>query len=636
MTNTYKTLNPIGSTSPKDLSDNASNFDEGMNAITPAFIDRFNRRRQTWYGMEQAFTDFLIGSGYEPVHLVYTPGQQLVVARPTQLIDYNGASYRVKLPASFPVTLSGTWASDQSLLVELADQNFQAQLANGTSYLVDSAIVGFQNQLNGALAQSAAALFAMAPVSVLQFIPENLHAAIRNGTSTTNVDGYINTALQLGLLLHFPQGVYNCGTGLATVPGGGIVGEGEKTRFVRRFTGGRLVGHPGGNQLDSPIILRDFSVRTAAGITVAAGDTGVDVGYATEWGGRGDISNLLIMGQWDGFKWSGGTMNSMRNIQCIENKGNGFFGLNGRGELANCLAQYNGGHGYFLFAKDQNETGIQFNMVGTFGNQGWGFLFDGAEGVIGANQYLNSVSSSTDGMGGIGFVHTYRQIWLGIVLIESAGDAYVPYPSFVKHDDAVGFYMIANCALITGSDLFIQNCRASGAYFDSVSRCALSNLISIENGRSGLGGPSAVGVSFGSNNIGFKITNLIADYGSFQTTDIAYGANNEVYAPGASFRTISGGGSGVRMPTAITSATKTLSANNPLNVPCYGDIFLVSGTTNFNSIPASYDGRRITLRFDASNTVYSDGNIKLQASLNVSSGSTLDLICDGINWYRAG
>lgn len=121
MTNTYNTLNPLGSTSAKDLSDNSSNFDEGINSLSPSFYDRFMRRRETWAGMEKMVHDFLEAMGFEATHLVYVDGSPLTVLRPTQLIDRVGSTYKVKQPAVFPVTLSGTWATDATLLTDVGD-----------------------------------------------------------------------------------------------------------------------------------------------------------------------------------------------------------------------------------------------------------------------------------------------------------------------------------------------------------------------------------------------------------------------------------------------------------------------------------------------------------------------------------
>jgi hypothetical protein len=135
MTNTYDTSNePLGSKAPKVLYNNASNFDEAMNSTSPSFNDRFGIRRQTWFGAEYEWQQMLVNSGFEPIHLVYTDGSPLVVSRPTQLIDRAGISYRVKLPVvgGFPVTLTGTWATDQVQLVDVADAALRQDLAAST------------------------------------------------------------------------------------------------------------------------------------------------------------------------------------------------------------------------------------------------------------------------------------------------------------------------------------------------------------------------------------------------------------------------------------------------------------------------------------------------------------------------
>ncbi|MGV8455449.1 hypothetical protein ACV34Z_33100, partial [Pseudomonas aeruginosa] len=115
---TYATGNPLGSKDPRDLYDNAENFDTAMNdRENLAWSDRFGVSRKTWFGLEQQVADFLAAQGYEPVPLEYVDGSPLTVDRPTQLIERDGNLYSVKLPASFPVELTGNWATDQNLLV---------------------------------------------------------------------------------------------------------------------------------------------------------------------------------------------------------------------------------------------------------------------------------------------------------------------------------------------------------------------------------------------------------------------------------------------------------------------------------------------------------------------------------------
>lgn len=141
MTNTYLTGNALGSTAPKDLFDNTSNFDEGMNSTSPSFDDRFGKRRLTWAGAEYEWQQLMANSGLELPPLTYVDGAPLTVVRASQAIQRAGMLYRVKLPASFPVTLTGTWATDQNSLVFVSDGALRGQLANFASDTLGSNLV---------------------------------------------------------------------------------------------------------------------------------------------------------------------------------------------------------------------------------------------------------------------------------------------------------------------------------------------------------------------------------------------------------------------------------------------------------------------------------------------------------------
>ncbi|MFG9602738.1 hypothetical protein ACEP3G_32450, partial [Pseudomonas aeruginosa] len=130
---TYATGNPLGSKDPRDLYDNAENFDAAMNDRTNvAWNDRFGVPRKTWFGVEQQVNDWLAAQGFEPGFLVYVDGSPLTVDRPTQLIQRDGNLYSVKRPADFPVNLTGNWATDQDLLVAQADQSLRQDISNAT------------------------------------------------------------------------------------------------------------------------------------------------------------------------------------------------------------------------------------------------------------------------------------------------------------------------------------------------------------------------------------------------------------------------------------------------------------------------------------------------------------------------
>lgn len=127
MTNTYSTLNPLGSKAPKDLYDNASNFDDAMNSPSPSFQDRFNIRRQTWAGMEFEFEQFLIASGYEyTVPLTYQAG--IIINRPNQVFLKDGNYYRSGPTLTLPYTTTGVWASEQALFVPIGDVLLRSEL----------------------------------------------------------------------------------------------------------------------------------------------------------------------------------------------------------------------------------------------------------------------------------------------------------------------------------------------------------------------------------------------------------------------------------------------------------------------------------------------------------------------------
>lgn len=166
MTNTYPTTQiPLGSTEVKVLYNNASNFDEAMNSPAPSFYDRFLKRRETWAGMEKMVSDFLESMGFEATHLTYVDGSPLTVLRPTQLIDRAGSVYKVKMPASFPVNLTGTWATDQLLLVDVGDSALRASLAAATG----ATLVGWARTMSLDVSHSVDVMLSAQAVNIWEF-----------------------------------------------------------------------------------------------------------------------------------------------------------------------------------------------------------------------------------------------------------------------------------------------------------------------------------------------------------------------------------------------------------------------------------------------------------------------------------
>ncbi|WP_027907104.1 hypothetical protein [Pseudomonas taiwanensis] len=142
----YNTGNPVGtdgSSDPRDLYDNSGVIDVWATDRTRVTApDRLGVERRTLYGMEQQVAEWLAAQGFEPVPLIYVDGTQLTVDRPTQLIQRNDNLYSVKLPATFPVELSGTWIDDQNLLVAQVDRSLRDALASASG----ASMIGYRQR----------------------------------------------------------------------------------------------------------------------------------------------------------------------------------------------------------------------------------------------------------------------------------------------------------------------------------------------------------------------------------------------------------------------------------------------------------------------------------------------------------
>lgn len=141
MTNTYSTGNPLGSSALKDLSDNASNFDEAMNLLGPAFTDRFGNRRETLYGLQQLVQDYLVSAGYTYV-ADYAAG--VTLSARNQYVIYQGNAYVVANGTALPYVTTGTWATDLPKLKLITDSSLRQDLANSSDPAKGAALIGIE------------------------------------------------------------------------------------------------------------------------------------------------------------------------------------------------------------------------------------------------------------------------------------------------------------------------------------------------------------------------------------------------------------------------------------------------------------------------------------------------------------
>ncbi|MDF2812022.1 MAG: hypothetical protein K0S56_3053 [Microvirga sp.] len=481
---------------------------------------------------------------------------------------------------------------------------------------------------------------AITPLRLLDRLKWDGYLSIRhfgvklNGTDESTA---IDAALANGVVLKFPAigapiPIYEP---LVVRQGGGIIGDGEFTILQRRFNGGAVVSFPGG----APITLRDFQISKHGSVAIMGADDGVRLGFDQPWAQRGSVKGLLISGQWNGFTWQRGTEGPMEDIHCYYNYNNGFLGSNPRGTLVRCLAQFNGlsltdtsefGNGYLMYYTVGGETGVVLVNCGSFGNFGYGHYIAGS--VAGANVWGEGGGSSFDRRGGIRVENAFTQFrWRG-AFIEYAGRAGDFQPDFTNKADAVGLFVNSAVTMSDLEGLQVLHNNGHGAIIGG-SDISLRNSRFYMNGQSGTGNGlwlfnSARDLDITDITIKSSgTTDLVVDSGvTGMMADISAGTLSVANNPGMKASNVGAPGNGI---VNVGSASSVA-------LPGYGSAFYVTGTTNINTIPASWPGREITLFFVGSLTVSDGGgNLRLNGNLVATGGSTtLSLICVGADWYE--
>jgi len=227
----YNTNNPVGSTDPRDLYDNAENLDKLVNGADPFYADRLGKLRESWAGMENSFTNaqegretaftlsqadkesrfqaFLVSSGY------VSKGDyaaNVVLAERNEYVAVGAATtgttaglYRPGPGATLPLTLTGTWATDAASLVLLGDDVLRQELAYG-----DGSLVGYLSPLAAAVARNIR-------LKLAEFVSVKDFGAVGDGVAddTAAIQACIDAvgALMDGVVF-FPTGKYRITTSL--------------------------------------------------------------------------------------------------------------------------------------------------------------------------------------------------------------------------------------------------------------------------------------------------------------------------------------------------------------------------------------------------------------------------------------
>jgi len=565
----------------------------------------------------------LNGRGEGVIWLDVTLVYKFVVTTPTGAVLTSDDNIRV----------SSGGGGDGSVIAYQALTSASQAVATASAYQAasGSALVGFMGDEGGEV-----------PINVAAFI-KGFITPQRFGAQADGVHDdapAMNLALATGKFVECREGDYAIGSSLNVTGGSGITGHQERTRLLRKFTGGAMVRYPGGTDVGTPITLRDFLITTDPSITPVLGDTGVDLGFASQWVGRGDIGNLTILGQFDGFKWTRGSVNPIRNVQVYEGLGNGFLGINPRGELHECLSESNLGHGYLLYTLTSGETGVRLIHCGTFANQMYGLILDAATGQSGANVWADHFSSSFDGVGGIFCAKQYTQCRLSSPFIEYAGNAHAIHASMPLNNSAVGLTLGAGVTNAIVSDAQILHCQGAGATFDATVDVTVNGLQLKDNGQGLQSGAARNGVNIQNGNVRLAITGVSGSVaGSTQLNDIAINTtDNTGLIDGAvihSFYAVPQTTPGLRtsdihgLPTANVAATPTLS------LPIHADVIIVNAQSNVDAITASWPSREVQLITDGAMTFANGNNLHLNGSMAVmTANSTLSLVAVGNEWFE--
>ena len=467
----------------------------------------------------------------------------------------------------------------------------------------------------------------------------------------------LDAALAEGVPLKFPNGDVSIFEPLAMRAYSGIVGSGENTRFVRRFTGGPVIEY---DLAGSPIILQDFTVTTETGRTAAAGDDGIKLGYFSGgWAQRGHCDNLRIEKQYDGFSWKRGSDGTFSNILSQLNERHGFYGVNPRGVFYRCQANYNKVSGYRMHYDDGGEAGVDFDLCRTFCNQQFGWDFSAEAGITGANFNGHRLVTSFDGYGGIRLQIPFTQFMLFEPLCEYHGWAKRFVPDYAQLENAAG--LLINNANITKASLnggkFGNNkgvgIRISGAEVD------LSGPIRIFNngrgsvagsgggGTAGVDGATPVGGAVSGNTAGLELTSTAKVFGGNIkfTDDVGLQVDFSIASSNvtgslrnieaADFFDAGGGSLRVSEMSGAAGNVLTVASAATITLPRWGEFFKISGTTQITTINGGWAGRRITLTFLAAGGGLADsGQLALAGAYAPTAFDSITLYYDGANWFE--
>lgn len=272
---TYKTKNPLGSSSVKDLYDNAENVDRFVNDRTKEELDdRLGVLRKTWYGMEMIFNRFIAyitGRGEQAVGAIgwqelgnWATG--LTVDNRQQIVYYNGSWYKYLgelehvIVGDSPENDGGVWSAENPTgkWSNIGDAALRSNLGSGegTKLIVAPGNGGtLYDWING---QLRSLFYYLSPAKIASVI----------GGVATDITAELQAAMNDNRPVWLPAGQYYVTASIAAAANSSLIGPGPRLASIDNRSSSHLFIIGAGGYLRGWKLWKGFSI-TASGNNTA-------------------------------------------------------------------------------------------------------------------------------------------------------------------------------------------------------------------------------------------------------------------------------------------------------------------------------------------------------------------------------
>lgn len=191
---------------------------------------------------ENEFNQFLINTAFEMPPIPFVDGSLLEISRPTQLVSHEGQLYSVKLPATFPVVLSGVWDVAVVSLTPRSDESLRQQLATqGTD------LIAFNRTMMADAVSTASRMLSAQLINIWEYVHLVTSKPTLDPNSWDWTEAHLAAIAACNIWprrgLRYPPGIYlttkTLDYGVLYVEGGGQ--DSGKGTVVRAATEGMLL-----------------------------------------------------------------------------------------------------------------------------------------------------------------------------------------------------------------------------------------------------------------------------------------------------------------------------------------------------------------------------------------------------------